>query len=70
MAFSPFGNSGHVVSDSIYFRSKSKGDASFHHIAYEYSHADCDGFHDHLRNFPWRDIFKLGTSPAAIEFCE
>ena len=48
MAFSPLGNSGHVVSDSFYFWSNSKEDASFHHIAYEYSRADWDGFHDHF----------------------
>ena len=23
-----------------------------------------------MRNVPWEDIFKLGTSAAAIEFCE
>ena len=41
-----------------------------HHIAYDYSHADWDGLHDHLRDVPWEDIFKLGASAAASEFCE
>ena len=26
--------------------------------------------HDHLRDVPWDDIFKLGASAAASEFCE
>ena len=25
---------------------------------------------DHLRDVPWEDIFKLGASAAASEFCE
>ena len=33
------------------------------------SHADSDGLHDHLRDVPWEDIFKLGASAAASEFC-
>ena len=39
-------------------------------MAYDYSHADCDGLHDHLRDVPWVDDFKLGASVAASEFCE
>ena len=70
MAFSPLGSSGHVVSDSIDFWSNSKGDTSFHHTAYDYSRADWDSFHDHLRNVPWRNICKLRDSAAATEFCE
>ena len=31
---------------------------------------DWDGLHDHLRDGPWENIFKLGTSAAASEFCE
>ena len=70
MAFTPLGNSDHVVvSISIDFPTNSQQDASFHHIAYDYSHADWDGLHDHLRDVPWEDIFKLGAS-AASEFCE
>ena len=49
MAFTPLGNSDHVVSVSIDFPSNSKRDAPFHHIAYYYSHADWDSLHDHLR---------------------
>ena len=32
--------------------------------------ADWDGIEDHLRDVPWEDIFKLGASAAASEFCE
>ena len=41
-----------------------------HCIASDYSHADWDGLCDHLRDVPWEDIFKLGASAAASEFCE
>ena len=44
--------------------------APFHGIVYDYSRADMDGVHDHLRDVPWEDIFKLGASAAASEFCE
>ena len=30
---------------------------------------DWDGLRDHLRDVPWQDIFKLGASAAASEFC-
>ena len=71
MAFAPFGNSDHViVSVSIDFPINSKQDASFHCIAFDYSRADWDGLCDHLRHFPWEDIFKLRASTAASEFCE
>ena len=35
------------------------------------SHADWDGLCDCLRDVLvlWEDIFKLGASPAASEFC-
>ena len=45
-------------------------DALFHHIAYDYSHADWDNLCDHFRDVPWEDIFKLSASAAAGEFCE
>ena len=32
--------------------------------------ADWDGLRDDLRDVPWEDIFKLGASAAASEFCE
>ena len=63
-------NSDHVVSVCIDFPSNSQGDTLFHRKAYDYSHADCDGLHDHLRDVPWVDDFKLGASVAASEFCE
>ena len=44
-----------VVSVSIDFPSYSQRDASFHHIAYDYSCADWDALHDHLRDVPWED---------------
>ena len=65
------GNSDHlVVSVSIDFLSNSKLDDLFHCIAYDYSRADCDGLHDHLRDVPCKDICKLSASAAASEFCE
>ena len=71
MAFPPLGNSDHVVvSVSIDFPTNSQQDAPFHRIPYDYSGADWDGLHDHLRDVPWEDIFKLGASAAASEFCE
>ena len=71
MAFTPLGNSDHVVfSVSIDFQSNSQWNAPFHRIAYDYSCADCDGLRDHLRDVPWEDIFKLVASAAASEFCE
>ena len=36
----------------------SQQDAPFHRIAYDYSSADWDSLHDHLRHIPWEDIFK------------
>ena len=48
MAFSPLGNSDHVVvSVSIDFPSYSQQDAPFHCIAYDYSRDVCDGLRDH-----------------------
>ena len=71
MAFLPLGNSDHVaVSVSIDFPINSKQDTQFHHVAYDYSHADWDGLCYHLRDVQWEDIFKLGVSAAASEFCE
>ena len=71
MAIPPLGNSDHVgVSVSINFPLNSQRDALFYHIAYDYSHADWDGLRDHLRDVPWKDIFKLGASAAANEFYE
>ena len=71
MAFPPLGNYDHVVvSVSIDFPTNSQRDALFHRIVYDYSRADWDGLRDHLRNVPREDIFNLGASVAASEFCE
>ena len=71
MTFSPMGNSDHVVvSVSIDFPTNSQRDAPFNRIAYDYSRADWDGLHDHLRDGPWEDIFELGASADAGEFCK
>ena len=71
MASPPLGNSDHaVVSISIDFPLNAQRDAPFHGIAYDYSCADWDGLHDHLRDVPWEDIFMFGVSAAASEFCE
>ena len=71
MTFPPLGNSDHlVVSVSIDFSINAKQDTSFHRVAYDYSRADWDGLCDHLRDVPWKDIFKLSASTAASEFCE
>ena len=71
MAFSPLGNSDHVVdSVSIDFPTNSQQDALFHRIANDYSRADWDGLRDHLRDVLWEDIFKRSASAAASEFCE
>ena len=69
--FPPLGNSDHVVvSVSIDFPSYSQRGVLFHCIAYDHSRADWDSLHDHLRDVPWEDIFKLSASAAASEFCE
>ena len=71
MAFPPLGNSDHVVvSVSIDFPSNLQRDTPFNRITYDYSCADWDGLHYHLRDVPWKDIFKLGASAAASKFCE
>ena len=71
MAFAPLGNFDHfVISDSIDFPSNSHWNALFECIAYDYSCAGWDGLRDHLRDASWGDIFKLGASAAACEFCE
>ena len=70
MAFPLLGNPDHVVSVFVDFPSNSQQDSLFHCIAYDYSHTDWDGLHDHLRDVRWEDIFKLGASAATSEFCE
>ena len=58
-----------VVSVSMIFPITSKQDDPIHRIAYDYSCADWDSLHDHLRDIPWEDIFKFSVS-AAREFWE
>ena len=71
MAFLQLGNSAHaVVSFSTDFPSCSQQDVPFHHIAYDCSRANSDSLCDHLRDSPWKDIFKLNACAAASKFCE
>ena len=59
-----------LLSVSIDFPTNSQQDSPFHRKAYHHPRADWDCLHDHLRDVPWEDIFKLGASAAASEFCE
>ena len=59
-----------VLSVSIDYLSDSICDARFYCIAYDYSHAYWNGLHDHLKDLPWENIFRLGASTAACEFNE
>ena len=71
MVFPSIGNSDHVaVSVSIDFLSNSQWDALLHRIAYDHARANWDGLCGYLRDVPWEDIFKLGASAAASEFCQ
>ena len=70
MAFLPLEDSDYVVVPVfIDFSSDSQWDVSFHCIASDYSCADWDGLHDHLKDVPWEDIFKLNASAVANEYC-
>ena len=68
MVFPTLGNSDHVVSVSTDFPINSKQDVPFHRVTYDHSRADWDGLHDHLRDLPWEDIFKLSESAALVNF--
>ena len=71
IGFPPLGNCDHaVVSVSIESPIISQRDVPFHCVACDYSCADWEGFRDHLRDAPWRDIFKLSASVAVSEFCD
>ena len=59
-----------AASVSIDFPSNSRWDAPFYQTVYDYSCVDLDGLHDHLRDTPQKDIFKLGASDAGTEFCD
>ena len=41
-----------------------KQDALFHHIVFNYPCVDWDKLWDHLRDAPWKDIFRLTASAA------
>ena len=69
VAFPPLGNSDHGCLNFHLLSIIFQWDAPFDCIAYDYSCADWDGLHDHLRDVPWEDIFKLSASPPS-EFCE
>ena len=63
MAFPPLEDSDHVAASvSINFLPNSKEHVPFHHRVYDYSWTDWDGLHDHMRDIPWEDIFKLNAS--------
>ena len=65
----PLGNSDHVfVSASIGFSSQLKKDASFHHITYDCSCVDGEGLHDHMRDVPGDNIFKLMLLLLLVNF--
>ena len=65
----PLGNSDHVVVlVSIDFPSKSKRDAPFHCIAYDFSRADCDSFCDHMSEVLWEDILNLVLLLLLVNF--
>ena len=54
----------------VTFCQTQKPDAPFHGIVHDYSCADWNSLHDHLRDVPWENIFKLNVSAAAREFCK
>ena len=55
---------------SLYWETLIRLLSQFHPIAHDYSRADWNGLHDHLRDVPWEDTSKLGASAAASDFCE
>ena len=68
MAFSLLDNFDHaVVSVTIDFPSKSKGDTPFHHTIYDYFPVDQDSLRDNLRDFPRKEIIKLFAYTAATK---
>ena len=70
MAFPQLDYNSVVISVSIDFPPNSNGDALSHCTTYDYFHADRDDLPDYSRDVPWEDIFKLGASATASEFCE
>ena len=59
-----------VVSGSTEFLSTSKEDPPVHLTAFYYSCDDWDGLWDHLRDVPWKNIFKVCASCDGAELCE
>ena len=57
------------MSVSIDFPSKSKWDAPFYRIAYDYSSANWNGLCDYLEDVPLENIIKLSFSAAASKVC-
>ena len=69
--FPPLINFDHIiVSGSTNFPSNSKENPSFHFTAFHYFCTDWDGLHDHLKDAPCEDIFKVSASTDAAKFCE
>ena len=67
MTFPSLENSDHVSLFPQSFRQTRNGMHRF--IAYDYSRADWNSLRNHLRDVPWKDIFKF-TASAASEFYE
>ena len=69
MAFPQLGSYDHVVvTIFIDFPLNSQHDASFPCIAYDYTCADWDSLCDHLRDVPWKDIFRLSVLLLLVNF--
>ena len=69
MAFPQLGSYDHVVvTIFIDFPLNSQHDASFPCIAYGYTCADWDSLCDHLRDVPWKDIFRLSVLRLLVNF--
>ena len=64
----PARNKAKCLASVNHIRKKKKIPYPFYCTAYDYSHADLDSLCNHLRDAPWKDIFKLSAS--AIEFCK
>ena len=47
-----------------------QNEVRFHCITYDYSCANWDDLHDHLRDVPLDNIFKLSAFAATSEFCD
>ena len=58
-----------AVSVFVGFLSNSKGDTPFRCTACDYSHADCDGLLEHLKDIQWEDTFKFSSSAGRTELC-